>query len=157
MSKLNCDIKYMYRASTCHKFILVVVDKVTNYPVTIPLYRGTSYESVMCYVNMVPFLFNVWWGSSILSSVMQYIYKRLGIKVKTISTYNHGSLKTEWHIRTISEMIAKQLTDIGLMWTHYLETFTYIYVMGVQIKFNWGSIHFFACMLHLLGVKINWC
>ena len=40
---------------------------------------------------------------------MQYIYKRLCIRIKTRSLYNHGSLKTEVHPRTTSEMIAKQL------------------------------------------------
>ena len=44
-----------------------------------------------------------------LSSVMQYMYKRLGIKIKTISPYNHCSLKTERHIRTISEIITNSL------------------------------------------------
>ena len=33
----------------------------------------------------------------------------------------------EQHIRTISEMIAKQLTGTGLMWTHYLQTCTYAF------------------------------
>ena len=36
--------------------------------------------------------------------------------MKTISSYNpynHGSLKTERHIRAISEMIAKQLSGTG--------------------------------------------
>ena len=55
---------------------------------------------------------------------MQFIHKRLGIKIKTISLYNQGSLKTERHIRTINVMIAKQLTGTGQMWTHYLQTCT---------------------------------
>ena len=44
MSKLSCDIKYMYGASTCHKLITVVADEVKNYLLTIPLYRGTSHK-----------------------------------------------------------------------------------------------------------------
>ena len=35
MSKLSCDIKYTYRASTDHKFILVDTDKIPKYLVTI--------------------------------------------------------------------------------------------------------------------------
>ena len=58
---------------------------------------------------------------------MQYIYKRLGIKIKTISPYNLGFLKTERHIRTGSEMIAKQLNGTGQMWIHYLQTCTFAY------------------------------
>ena len=37
MSKLSCDIKYMYIINIAHRFILAVTDEVTNYPVTIPL------------------------------------------------------------------------------------------------------------------------
>ena len=44
-----------------------------------------------------------------LSSIMQYIYKRLGIKIKTIIPYNHGSQKIG-HSRNIGEMLVKQLT-----------------------------------------------
>ena len=33
-------------------------------------------------------------------------------------------MKTERHTRTVSEMIAKQLSGTGQMWTHYLQTFT---------------------------------
>ena len=43
-----------------------------------------------------------------VSSVMQYIYKRLGIKIETISPYNHGALKSEGYIITISEIIRKK-------------------------------------------------
>ena len=46
---------------------------------------------------------------------MPYMYKRLGIKIKTTSLYNHGSLKTERHVRNKNEMIGKQLTGTGQM------------------------------------------
>ena len=36
MNKLSCDMKYMLRAGTDHKFILVVADEVTNYSMTTP-------------------------------------------------------------------------------------------------------------------------
>ena len=42
MSKLSCNIKYMYRASTDCKFKPVVADEVKDYLMTIPLYRRTS-------------------------------------------------------------------------------------------------------------------
>ena len=53
MNKLSFDIKHMYRASTGNKFILAVRDKVTNYLVAIPLYRGTSHE-VTNYLVAIP-------------------------------------------------------------------------------------------------------
>ena len=64
VGKVSCNIKYMYRASTGHQFILVVADKVTNYIVTIPLYEGTSHEVRKACINHVflltwPFLFDI--------------------------------------------------------------------------------------------------
>ena len=37
----------MYRASECHRFILVFRDEVTNYLVTIVLYRGNKVGEVL--------------------------------------------------------------------------------------------------------------
>ena len=64
VSKINCDIKYMYKESTDHRFILGVTDEVTTYLVTIPLYRGTSCEVGEALMNYVfckhsPQLFNI--------------------------------------------------------------------------------------------------
>ena len=44
MSKLHCDKKCMYKASTSHRFISVVPDEIKNYFVTVPLYRETLHE-----------------------------------------------------------------------------------------------------------------
>ena len=40
MSLLTFDIKYMFRAHMSHRFMLVVTYGVTNYLLSIPLYRG---------------------------------------------------------------------------------------------------------------------
>ena len=74
------------------------------YLVTIPLYKGKSHEigetltnHVFCKDGPQSYLiFNE--DQAFLSSVMQYVYKRIDIKIKTINPYNCGSLKTERHI-----------------------------------------------------------
>ena len=53
MSKLSCDIKYIHRARTYHKFIVEVEDEVTNYLVMIPLFRGTSHKNSEALINYV--------------------------------------------------------------------------------------------------------
>ena len=53
MTKLSCSIKFMYRASTDHEFILVFTDEVTDCLVTILLYRGTSPEVGEALINHV--------------------------------------------------------------------------------------------------------
>ena len=45
-------MKYMYRASTGHKFLLVVADEVTKYSVTIYLFRGASHKVGEAIINM---------------------------------------------------------------------------------------------------------
>ena len=118
--KLSCDIKCMYRASTGHRFILVVTNEVTNYLVTIPLHRGTSHdvgEALINYVfeNMAPSCLVFDEDQSFISSIMQYIYKRIGFKIKAPSPYSKCSSKAERQIIPRSEMIAKQLTGTGQM------------------------------------------
>ena len=46
MTKLSCDIKYIYRASRGQRFILVFTDEVISSLVTILLYRGNSHENI---------------------------------------------------------------------------------------------------------------
>ena len=43
----------MYTASTGNKFTFVFTDEITDYLVTIPLYRGTSYEVGEAHINYV--------------------------------------------------------------------------------------------------------
>ena len=48
---------------------------------------------LICFVHMVPPNYLIFGEEQVfLTSVMQYIHKRLGIKTKTISPYNHGSV-----------------------------------------------------------------
>ena len=63
---------------------------------------------------------------------MKYIYKGLGITIKTISPYDHISLKIEIHARIISCMIAKQLNCTGQMWTLYLHVHMHITDLQAQ-------------------------
>ena len=72
----------MYRASTGHRFIIVVTDEVTNYLVTVLLYSGISHEAGEALTNYAfckhgpPSYLVFHKDQSFLSSVTQYIYKR---------------------------------------------------------------------------------
>ena len=98
MGKLSCDIKYMYRACAGHKFILLVADEVTHFLVTIPLYRGTSYEIGEALINYIfckpglPKCSICEEDKAFSPSIMHCICKRLGIKIKTTSSHSHDSL-----------------------------------------------------------------
>ena len=44
LSRLSMDLKVMPKSHRGHKFILCVIDEVTNYPITIPIHQAKSEE-----------------------------------------------------------------------------------------------------------------
>ena len=58
--------------------------------------------------------------SAFMSSLMNYLFKRLGIKIKTVAPYNHQSLQAEHSIKSLSNLLTKHLTGSGEMWPDYL-------------------------------------
>ena len=51
---------------------------------------------------------------------MNYLFKRLGIKIKTVAPYDHQSLQAEHGIKSLSNILTKHLTGLGEMWPDYL-------------------------------------
>ena len=58
--------------------------------------------------------------SAFMSLLMNYLFKRLGIKIKTEAPYNHQFLQAEHGIKSLSNILTKHLTSSGEMWTDYL-------------------------------------
>ena len=50
--------------------------------------------------------------SAFMSSLMNYLFKRLGIKIKTVAPYNG--------IKSLSNILTKHLTGLEEMWPDYL-------------------------------------
>ena len=44
LSRLSMDLKVMPRSHKRHKFILCIIDEVTNYLITVPIYHSRSEE-----------------------------------------------------------------------------------------------------------------
>ena len=44
LSRLNMDLKVMPRSHKGHKYILCIIDKVTYYSITVPIYQAKSEE-----------------------------------------------------------------------------------------------------------------
>ena len=55
-----------------------------------------------------------------MSSLMNYLFKRLRIKIKTVAPYNHKSLQAEHGVKSLSNILTKHLTGLGEMWPDYL-------------------------------------
>ena len=83
----------MLRSSRGHRYILWVIDEVTDY-ITAPIKYSRS-EEVEVLINdviskyCVPDYMIMDLDSAFMSLLMNYLFKRLGIKLKTVAPYNH--------------------------------------------------------------------
>ena len=50
-----------------------------------------------------------------MSSLMNYLFRKFEIKVKTVAPYNHQSLQVEHGIKSLSNILKKHLTEKGQM------------------------------------------
>ena len=62
-----------------------------------------------------------------MSSLMKYLFRKLGVKIKTVGKYNHQSLQAEHSIKSLSNILTKHLTGQGQMWHKYLSLASFAY------------------------------
>ena len=126
LSRLSMDLKVMPRSYKGDRYILCVIDEVTNYIITAPMKQAKSEEVGEALINSVfskycvPDYMIMDLDSAFMSSLMSYLFKRLGIKIKTVAPYNHQSLQAEHGIKSLSNILTKHLTKSGEMWIDYL-------------------------------------
>ena len=65
--------------------------------------------------------------STFMSSLMNYLFRKFEIKVKTIAPYNHQSLQAKHGIKSFTTILTKHLTEKGQMWHEYLPLATFAY------------------------------
>ena len=65
--------------------------------------------------------------SAFMSSLMNYLFKSPGIKIKTVGPYNHKSLQAEHIIKSLSGILTKHLTGQGQTWHKFLSLATFAY------------------------------
>ena len=126
MSRLSMDLKVMPRSHKGHKYILYIIDEITNFLVTVPIFQARSeeigealLEHVITKYCILEYLI-MDQDSAFMSSLMIYLFHRLDIKIKTIAPYNHQSLQAEHGIKSLTHILTKHLTSLGHMWTKYL-------------------------------------
>ena len=56
-----------------------------------------------------------------------YLFKSLGIKIKTVGPYNHKSLQAEHGIKSLSSILTKHLTGQGETWHKFLSLAMFAY------------------------------
>ena len=63
--------------------------------------------------------------SAFMSTLMNYLFRKLNIKIMTVPLYNHQSLQAEHGIKTLSQILTKRLSGQGQMWHKYLSLATF--------------------------------
>ena len=111
----------MLRLYMGHKFILCIIDEVSNYLITVPIHQSRSEEIGDALIESViskycvPDYIIMDQDSAFLSSLMDYLFKNLDIKIKIVAPYIHQSLQTEHGIKSLSTILTKHLMNLGHM------------------------------------------
>ena len=106
----------MPRSSRGDRYILCVIDEVMNYIIMAPRKQSKSEKVQEALINSVfskycvPDYMIMDLDSAFMSSLMNYLFKRLGIKIKMVAPYNHQSLQAEHGIKSLSNILTKHLT-----------------------------------------------
>ena len=133
LSRLSMDLKVMPRSQKGHSNILCIIDEVTNYLITAPLYQARSEEVGEALIGHViikyctPDYLIMDKDSAFMSSLINYSFKKLGIQFKTVGSYNHRSLQAEHGIKSLSNILTKHLTEQVQTWHKYLPLVTFAY------------------------------
>ena len=123
----------MPKSSKGHKFILCVIDEVTNYLITVPLYQAKSKEVGEALIENVimkyciPDCIIMDQDSAFMSSLLNYLFTKFNIKIKMVAPYNHQSLQAEPGIKSLLTILTKFLTSLDQMCPKYLSLSTIAY------------------------------
>ena len=123
----------MPRSHKGQKFILCIIDEVTNYLITVPIYHSRSEEIGDALTDnfiskySIPEYIIMDQDSVFMSMLMNYLFKKLNIKIKTVAPYNHQSLQAEHGIKALSTILTKHVTEQGQMWPKFLPLATLAY------------------------------
>ena len=135
MSRLSMNLKVMPRLQKGHNCILCIIDEMTNYLVTAPLCQVRSEEIGEALIENViskfgtPEYMIMDQDSAFMYMLMNYIFKKLGVKIKTVGPYNHQSLQAEHGIKSLSSILTKHPTGQGENWNKFLCLATFAYNM----------------------------
>ena len=105
LSRLSMDIKVMPRSQKGHKFILCIIDEVTNFFITVSMFQAKSEEVGEALTENVitkyciPDCIIMDQDSAFMPSPMNYLFRKFDIRVKTVAPYNHQSLQVEHGIK----------------------------------------------------------
>ena len=106
MSRLSMDLRVLLRSHKGHRYILCIIDEVTNFLITVPIFQTLSEEIGEALLEniitkyCIPEYIIMDQDSAFMSSLMTYLFHRLNIRIQTIAPYNHQSLQAEHGIKS---------------------------------------------------------
>ena len=133
MSRLMLDLKVMPRLHKGCKYILCIIDEVTNYLITVPIFQARSEEVGKALIQNVITKYCIAKytimdnNSAFMSSFMTYLLHKFNIQIKTVAPYNHQFLQAEHGIKSLSHILTKNLTNLGQMCPKHLSLATFAY------------------------------
>ena len=92
LSTLSMDLKVMARSNKGHKYILCIIDEVTNYLITVLIHQSKSEEIGDALIENMTTKYYVLdfiimdQDNAFICSLMNYLFKKLDIKIKNSST-----------------------------------------------------------------------
>ena len=90
-----------------------MIDEVTNYLITVPIFQTRSEEMGKALIENVitkyciPEYIIMDQDSAFMSSFMTYLLHKFNIKIKTVAPYNNQSLQAEHGIKSLSHILTK--------------------------------------------------
>ena len=99
--------------------------EVTNYLIVVLIHQSRSEKIGDALIKnvitkyCVPDYIIMDQDSAFMSSLMNYLFQKLDIKIEIVAPYNHQSLQAEHGIKSLSTILAKYLTNLGQMWPKY--------------------------------------
>ena len=131
--RLIMSLKVMLRSYKGHKYILCIIDEVTNYLIMVTIHQSISEEKGDALIENI---ISKYWvsnyiimdqDSAFMSSLMNFLFQKLEIKIKTVAPYNHQLLQAEHGIKPLSTILTKHLPNLCQMWPKYLPLATFAY------------------------------
>ena len=138
MARMSMDIKEMPVSELGFKNILVCVCEFTNWIKAIPLANQKAqtiavalYFKICCEYG-TPKTIICDEAPAFTSIPLQEYFKSFNIQPIFISPMNHGSNRSQRYIRTLNDIITKNLTNTGSYWPLYIAPATF--VMNCQVS-----------------------
>ena len=108
LSILSMDLKVMLGSHKGHKYILCIIDIVSNYLIMVPIYQlkveeiGDALLKNVITKYCIPDCIIMDQDSTFMPSLINYLLSKLDIKIKTVAPYSHQSLQAKHGIKSLS-------------------------------------------------------